>query len=71
MSDTDPVDLIFTNFSAPGVLEILNMYGSSGKGYDFDELEIYQSDPITLTNMFERYVSLEDSWKVGENGRCD
>ena len=71
ITNMDFVDLIFTNFSAPGVLEILNLYGSSGKGYDLDELELYQSDPITLTNMFERYVAVEDSWKVKENGRCD
>ena len=53
------------------MLEILNLYGSSGRGYDLDELEMYQSDPITLTNMFERYVEVEGSWKVKENGRCD
>jgi hypothetical protein len=53
------------------VVEILNLYGSSGKGYDLDELEMYQSDPITLTNMFERYIDVEDSWKVNKNGRCD
>lgn len=53
------------------MLEILNLYGGSGKGYDLDELEMYQSDPITLTNMFERYARVEESWKIAENGRCD
>jgi len=51
-------------------MTILNTYAPSGRTFDLDELEFYQSDPITLTNMFERYSQVEDAWKINENGTC-
>jgi hypothetical protein len=51
-------------------MAILNMYAPSGRTYDLDELDFYQSDPITLTNMFERYAEVEKSWQVNEDGVC-
>jgi hypothetical protein len=50
---------------------VLNTYAASGRTYDLDELELYQNDPITLTNMFERYAEIESSWKIPEAGTCD
>jgi hypothetical protein len=52
------------------VIEILNRYAPSGKTYDLDELEFYLHDPITLTNMFERYAQVEASWSIPEKGTC-
>ena len=51
-------------------MTILNMYAPSGRSYELDELDFYLSDPITLTNMFERYVKVESSWQVPNNGTC-
>lgn len=51
-------------------MEILNTYAPSGRTYDLDELEFYLQDPVTLTNMFERYAEIQPSWSIPESGTC-
>jgi hypothetical protein len=52
-------------------MTVLNTYAPSGRTFDLDELEFYQEDPVTLTNMFERYAKIEPSWGIPESGTCE
>jgi hypothetical protein len=67
----DTVDVVHTNFSTPGLIDILNQYGTIGRKYTEDEVQYYLVDPfVELTNIFELYAQKASNWSVPARGHC-